>query len=386
MIVLSNKFKGDFMTIYFGENIKKLRKEKEMTQETLAEFLGISFQTVSKWERGENYPDITMLPVISRFFGTSIDALLGINKSCEEEKIKEYLELYDTMKLKDLSLIYGKFKIAVKEFPNDFRILIRYMELLQEVKGFVQGEYKDVSKEITSIYVNIQNHCMDDSIRIRSKAIMISHLLMKYQCIPNEEGKYRVNKECLNQAEDIINTLPSINDSKEMMQMGLAFDTESYNTTHKKALEELIFLLQDTTFGYCYNYEPKKKIEIFTHIQGLINLLFSNGNYGKNCINRLYNYGHLGHLYQQIGDDENALKYLKKAAEYAKELDSTPEVSETAMRFYNFGPPYRENNLSQFMKIVMTEHYPLTEEFKSKPEFKEIISILNIKIESTSQL
>ena len=56
------------MTIYIGENIKRLRLQKELTQEILAEFLGISFQSISRWERGESYPDITMLPVIASFF------------------------------------------------------------------------------------------------------------------------------------------------------------------------------------------------------------------------------------------------------------------------------------------------------------------------------
>ncbi len=46
------------MNIYFGENLKKLRKSKNLTQDALADFLGMSFQAVSKWERGETYPDI----------------------------------------------------------------------------------------------------------------------------------------------------------------------------------------------------------------------------------------------------------------------------------------------------------------------------------------
>lgn len=364
------------MTIYFGENLKRLRKDKDLTQETLAEFLGVSFQTISKWERGETYPDITMLPVLASFFNVTTDDLIGFNKSLEEEKVKEYLKLYDEMKLKDLTLTYNKFQTAVKEFPNDFRILILYMELLYDVKGFGQGKYKEISKEIASIYEKIQNHCTDDNIRIRSKVIMISHLLTLYSCVPNEEGKYRVHKDYLVHAEEIVSTLPSINDTKELMLMSLASDTENYNITHRNALEELLFILQDTLFGYGYNYKPEKRLEIFKHIQGLINLIFDDGNYGKNCVNRLYNYGHIGHLYHQIGDDENAFKYLKIAAEYAKELDENPDISEKVMRHYNFGPIYRETNLSQFMKIVMTKHYPLSDEFKSKPEFQEIIKML----------
>ena len=78
------------MTIYLRENIKRLRREKDLTQETLAEFLGVTFQSVSNWERGESYPDITMLPAIASFFGTSVDNLLGINKIEQERKQEFY--------------------------------------------------------------------------------------------------------------------------------------------------------------------------------------------------------------------------------------------------------------------------------------------------------
>lgn len=68
------------MNIYLGENIKSLRKAKGLTQEEFANSIGVSFQTVSKWERGDSYPDITMLPIISEYFETTVDALLGIDK------------------------------------------------------------------------------------------------------------------------------------------------------------------------------------------------------------------------------------------------------------------------------------------------------------------
>ena len=69
------------MTIYLGENIKRLRLEKGLTQETLSEFLGVTSQSVSNWERGESYPDITMLPEIAGFFKVSVDELLGVNRA-----------------------------------------------------------------------------------------------------------------------------------------------------------------------------------------------------------------------------------------------------------------------------------------------------------------
>lgn len=58
-------------------NIARLRRERGMTQEALAEVIGVSAQTVSKWETGTTLPDVALLPVIADVFGVTIDALYG---------------------------------------------------------------------------------------------------------------------------------------------------------------------------------------------------------------------------------------------------------------------------------------------------------------------
>ena len=60
-----------------AENIACLRKARSMTQEALAELIGVSPQTISKWENSTTYPDVSLLPVIADVFGVTIDALYG---------------------------------------------------------------------------------------------------------------------------------------------------------------------------------------------------------------------------------------------------------------------------------------------------------------------
>jgi tellurite methyltransferase len=61
----------------FSRNAARLRKERGLTQEKLAEALGVSFQAVSKWETGQTYPDTELLPRLAGLLAVSIDALLG---------------------------------------------------------------------------------------------------------------------------------------------------------------------------------------------------------------------------------------------------------------------------------------------------------------------
>ena len=369
------------MTIHLNENIKRLRLERGLTQEKLAEHLGVTFQSVSRWERGEAYPDITMLTCLAGFFSVTTDELLGFGKAQNEEKARQYIEMYDNMKLNEQGEVFEQYLKAVKQFPADFRILVRFMELLQQEKLFGNSakalsgdEWKKTSREIHRIYESIQNHCTDDSIRIRAKRIMISHLMWKYDCISDEKRKYHTNKKWLNQAREIVDTLPSIRDSRELS--AICEDSESYFSAKAKALSEIIYLLFEESFGFCLEYPPKKRLDIFIHCTELMKLLFPNGNYGKNMMHMLYSLGHIGHLYHQCADDEKALKHLKIAAEYAKEIDSKPDERQKLMCHYNFGPEYRESTACEFMKLVMSEHYPLSDEFKSKNEFTDIINSL----------
>lgn len=72
---------------FLGNRIKELRKKNGMTQEKLADMLGVSTPAVSKWETGTSYPDITILSPLARALGTDLDSLLGFEEFISEERI-----------------------------------------------------------------------------------------------------------------------------------------------------------------------------------------------------------------------------------------------------------------------------------------------------------
>jgi len=76
----------------FSNNLARLRKERKLTQERLAQALGVSFQAVSKWETAQAYPDIELLPRLAKFLATSVDSLLGFTP--EKRTITDYEERY----------------------------------------------------------------------------------------------------------------------------------------------------------------------------------------------------------------------------------------------------------------------------------------------------
>ncbi len=64
-------------TLNLAENLIRLRREKEVTQEEVANFIGVTKASVSKWETKQSLPDILLLPVIASYYGVTVDELLG---------------------------------------------------------------------------------------------------------------------------------------------------------------------------------------------------------------------------------------------------------------------------------------------------------------------
>ena len=80
-----------------GKKIKQLRLNKGVTQEALANALGVTYQAVSRWENETTMPDISLLPQISVFFGVSIDELFEFTEESQYERIENMLNEKSTV-------------------------------------------------------------------------------------------------------------------------------------------------------------------------------------------------------------------------------------------------------------------------------------------------
>jgi len=106
--------------MYIAESIKTLRKKNDWTQEEMAEAVGVSPQSVSKWERGETYPDITLLPSLANLFKVTVDELIGMEKLNDANaKASVFKAGHEQLRQGNYNLAAETFANALKSYPND---------------------------------------------------------------------------------------------------------------------------------------------------------------------------------------------------------------------------------------------------------------------------
>jgi transcriptional regulator with XRE-family HTH domain len=106
--------------LFIAENLKVCRKEMGLTQEDVATMLCVTPQSVSKWERGETYPDITLLPALANLFKTSVDALIGMDKIHSlETRNAIFKREHEFLLTGDYISAAAVLEHSLKTFPND---------------------------------------------------------------------------------------------------------------------------------------------------------------------------------------------------------------------------------------------------------------------------
>ncbi|MBQ6755852.1 MAG: helix-turn-helix domain-containing protein [Oscillospiraceae bacterium] len=142
-----------------------MRLERDLTQEELAAHLGISFQSVSKWERGDGYPDITMLPALANYFRISVDELMCVSELEMKEKYAEINRTWDENNKKGKhSENAALMRRSLKTFPNDALLLVQLSTSLEKIGGS-EVEKLEHLRESIAVQEQILRFCKDSEVR-----------------------------------------------------------------------------------------------------------------------------------------------------------------------------------------------------------------------------
>lgn len=307
------------MKLEFGEKVRSLRTERGLTQEKLADFLGVSFQAVSKWERGDTVPDIYMLPSIASFFGVTTDYLLSYDVN-KEKDISEYeKKYYQLWQARDGEALVSVLKEAITRYPAEYRLLVRYLSALVWHKGKSNEAIIEAKNEIIAVYERIIDNCTVDSIRMWAKKIIIGF----YIKLSSIEGTGITIKD----AENILNELPLMQNSRDYMFCRFYKD-ERRDMASKAALSELLYLLNDViTVNWVYRADvsTKERIEALEALISINKIVYTNEDFGKNYINMAFSLASLGCFYYENGEIEKAKDNIREALALAKRYDSFEE-------------------------------------------------------------
>lgn len=168
--------------LQIGDMIRVLRRNKEITQEQLAETLNVSTPAICKWESGQTNPDISMLPVIASYFQVSIDFLLGYSTELKPERIKNICDDI-TQKFIDLPFVEAQkaWLDCLKQFPACFplRYELANVAVFQLAKA---GTEKDMVAFVLKIIEVFEQCAKCDVLKIKQGSyLQMANLFMGLQ-------------------------------------------------------------------------------------------------------------------------------------------------------------------------------------------------------------
>jgi len=216
------------MKLMIGNRLKILRHDRDLTQEEVATHIGISCQSISKWERGDGYPDITMLPTLANYFGVTVDELIGMDEISSAKKLDDINQKWQENR------VFGNHKenvelmrYALKIYPNNALLLVQLSASLERLDG-TEKEKKEYLEESILLHEQILKYCDDSEIR-GAVLFNISDAYYRY-------GNYE-------KAIEYAEKLPNLYKTRETALVQILKDDAEKNKVAKSAIEPLACLL-----------------------------------------------------------------------------------------------------------------------------------------------
>ena len=318
-----------------SENLKNLRVSRGFTQEQSAELLGVSKQSVSRWENGVTYPDITLLPALASFYETTVDDLLG---NGQEETAKEK-DLYFQKRQQahnkgDLREAYDLSQQLYDRFPND-RAVLNCVMRDSYLMGLHNMDDKRQAYLERSVAVSRRFLLLTEDMEERCRAIgniaVCCKLLHDYE-----------------QALEWLNKLPSMWSAIENTALSI-YDRETLKDDIPCSLDAVLHLLDRLIYASLDDRPQAEQLAILQKIPALYELLFERGDYA-------YYYAFLAKTYLKIAalsGDDAATEMMVCAQRCAEKYDRQTDSRHTSLLFRD--QPITPSEWTKSFRGTMTE-------------------------------
>lgn len=309
------------MTI--GEKIKLLRQKNDVTQEKLAEYLNITYQSISKWENNNAMPDISLVVPLANFFGVTIDELFDRNAEESEAEIQAYLDrslaLRNEGRIKENLALWRE---ATQKYPGNYQCLIELANAVWDpiCSGDDCGMTRDeCGAETVAICERIVRDCTDREIVDRAIQLLVYIYGNGQLALADEEKavQYAKKSSGLYTCAELL--LEHAYYTKEGMEKVRAWK-------HQNNLQFMDLLCCNLT--YSHDGDPILALET---VLKLWHTLIYDGNFLFYHVRLRDVHQMLARLYMKADDREAALSHLEAAMEHAKKSEArTGEQNYTA--------------------------------------------------------
>ena len=295
-----------------GTNIYTLRKEKKITQSQLAEKLGVSIQSISKWENNLCAPDVSLFPIIADYFGVSIDRIFGYHINSYEKEVEAIIKAadYSMDTYKEIEIISN----GLKKYPNspDLKIYLAFSFSMVNRISTNRTERNEAVKKAIKLCNEVIETCKD--VKQADKAL---NMLTR---IYNETGNY-------GKAADAISKISADHYDWRLVETVIMLGLKKSYKEQLQFAEDSMWklywtmsrILSHVTNSLTENKEYEKAIAFFIANEKMLSI-FDEGCPDFFSTYKMINCERKAKAYMKIGDKDNCLKALTDFIELSQKV------------------------------------------------------------------
>ncbi len=292
-----------------GTTIRRLRRERDITQEQLAEYLGISSSAVSQWECDKSCPDVLQLPILSNIFNVTTDEILSVNIESKEKRIAEISgkarELSDNGKGGEAETVL---KSGLRDYPDSCKLMEQLSSTLYSNAYSCGADRERLLEESLALAEKVINECAD--IQIKSEAIRTAVYVYK------DRGMLAEAEKCAFKLPDLTrsNLLAAIYKGEKLAELYRDTMIESQLTNALFFARLLADLCDDSG---CALFTDEEKLKIHQKILDVYKIMYEDEDFDFFSQFLAQSNEEMARIYAKSGDEDKVIMHLKDAAKYA---------------------------------------------------------------------